>query len=462
MRIHLMAVGGTGMGALAGLLKAQGHEVSGCDKPLYSPMKESIEALKINFIEGHSPDHIRLDPEVVVIGNAIHKDNDEAKAFIANGVKYFSMAEAIHEFAIKGKHSVVSAGTHGKTTTTALLGFIFKEAGLKPNMILGGISKNYMSSYLWGGGDWTIVEGDEYETSFFDKGPKFLHYDPKVLLLNNIEMDHLDNFKNEEDLISAFEKLLSVMRNDSRICAGIESPAVAPLLSRSGRNYESFGISGAETWSASNIRYRREGTFFRLKYKGKDRGHFMSPIYGAHNLRNVVGAIAASSAAEIPLDSIREILPYFQSVKRRQEIVIQTNGVTVVDDFAHHPTAIYETIKGLRQRFNPTRVIACFEPRSYTCQTKLHEPRMPQAFLYANTVLLGPFPQGSKIPEENRLNLENIAEALRALGKEVLICKGESDYIDFLKANVKDGDLVGFFSSGSFFDLPAKLAEIIK
>jgi len=456
-----MAVGGTAMGALAGLLKPQGHEVSGCDKPLYSPMKESVEALKIEFMEGHSPDHAKSRPDVVVIGNAIHKDNEEAKAFLSAGVKYLSMAEAIHDFAVKGRRSVVAAGTHGKTTCTALLGFIFNEAGLKPNMILGGISKNYMTSYLWGGGDWTVIEGDEYETAFFDKGPKFLHYDPKILLLNNIEMDHLDNFRNESELIAAFRRLLGVMRRDSVICGGTESMPVADLLFESDMDHESFGISGSENWSASNIRYRREGTFFRLIHKGKDAGHFLSPMYGAHNLRNVVGAIAASSAAEIPIDTIREILPYFQGVKRRQEIVIQKNGITVADDFAHHPTAIYETIKALRQRFNPTRVIACWEPRSYTCQTKLHESRMPQAFLYANTVLLGPFPQGSKIPDEERMNLGHVAEALRALGKEALVCESETDHLDYLKRTMKEGDLVAFFSSGNFYDLPAKVAGMI-
>ena len=425
-------------------------------------MKESIEALQINFIEGHSPAHADLKPDAVVIGNAIHKDNEEAGIFINGGVKYFSMAEAIHEFAVKGRRSVVAAGTHGKTTCTALLGFLFKEAGLRPNMILGGISKNYMTSYLWGGGDWTIIEGDEYETAFFDKGPKFLHYDPRILLLNNIEMDHLDNFKNEKELITAFAKLLAVMGKESVICAGAESAPVADLMNETDLPHESFGISGSENWSASNIRYRREGTFFRLIHKGRDAGHFLSPMYGAHNLRNVIGAIAAASAADIPIDSLREILPYFQGVKRRQEIVIQKNGITVADDFAHHPTAIYETIKALRQRFNPTRFIACWEPRSYTCQTKLHEARMPQAFLYANTVLLGPFPQGSKLPDEEKMNLGHVAEALRALGKEALVCASETDHLDYLKKTMREGDLVSFFSSGNFYDLPAKTAGMIQ
>ena len=427
MKIHLMAIGGTGMGALAGLLKAQGHEVSGCDKALYSPMKEAIEKLEIDFREGHSKDHLDIKPEAVVIGNAIHKDNEEAKVFMEKGFRCLSMAAAIYEFAIKGRNSVVVAGTHGKTSTTALLGFIFRETGLRPNMILGGIAKNYSSSYLWEGGEWTVVEGDEYETAFFDKGPKFLHYDPKILLLNNIEMDHLDNFKNEDELVAAFEKLLSFCRKDGIVIGGTESPAVFKLMSSYEGPFESFGISGAEVWTVSHIAYRREGTFFRLKYKGKDMGHFLSPLYGAHNLRNVVGAIATASSASIPLDSIREVLPFFQGVKRRQEVIKESNGITVVDDFAHHPTAIYETLKALRQRFNPTRVIACFEPRSFTCQTKLHEPKMPQAFLYANTVLLGPFPKGSKIPENERLNLSNIAEALRAMGKETFICENEKD-----------------------------------
>ncbi|MCX7829490.1 MAG: Mur ligase family protein, partial [Acidobacteria bacterium] len=407
-KIHMIAVGGTGMASLASLLKEQGHLVSGCDKPLYSPMKEFVDNLKIDFYEGHSRSHIDLNPDVVIIGNAVHRENEEAKDFIEKGFKYLSMAEAIYEFAIKGRTSVVVAGTHGKTTTTALTAFLLKESGFKTNMILGGIAKNYNSSSLWEDGHFTVVEGDEYETAFFDKEPKFLHYSPDLLIMNNIEMDHLDNFKSEEDLIKAFEKLLAKVKKNGIVLGGTESIPVGKLLFGSDVKYESFGISGGQAWSATEINYKREGTSFRLLYKGRDCGRFLSPLYGAHNLRNCVGAVAASATLSSALHTLREILPNFKGVKRRQEVVCEKNGLTIIDDFGHHPTAIFETTKALRQRYNPERVIVCWEPRSYTCQTKLHESKMPHSFIYANTVLMGPLPINSKISPSERMNLSNV------------------------------------------------------
>lgn len=449
------------MASLASLLKAQGHYVSGCDKPLYSPMKEFVESLKIDFFEGHSVNHLELDPDVVVIGNAVHKDNEEARAFIEKNYKYYSMAEAIYQFALKGRTSIVVAGTHGKTTTTALTAFLLKESNFKTNMVLGGIAKNYNSSSLWEDGPFTVVEGDEYETAFFDKEPKFLHYAPDILILNNIEMDHLDNFKNEEELYKAFEKLLTKVKEGGIVLGGTESPQVAKLVRSSGVNYNTFGISGGQMWSAYEISYRREGTSFRLLYKGRDCGKFLSPLYGAHNLKNTVGALAAAIILGADIHTLKEKLPLFLGVKRRQEVVSEKNGVTIIDDFGHHPTAIFETAKALRQRYSPSRVIVCWEPRSYTCQTKLHESRMAHSFIYANAVLMGPLPLNSKIPPSERIDLHNIEQALNALGKESYVCKSEEDYLKILGKIVKQGDLVIFFSSGNFYDIPRKLSEMI-
>jgi UDP-N-acetylmuramate: L-alanyl-gamma-D-glutamyl-meso-diaminopimelate ligase len=459
LKIHLLAIGGTGMGALAQLLKSQGHIVSGCDKKLYSPMKEAIGSLNIDFYEGFDPSHLEINPDVVVIGNAISKENDEAKRFIEKGFKYYSMAEAIYQFALKDKKPIVVTGTHGKTTTTALISYLIKESGQKVNMILGGISKDYNSSSIWEDGEFTVVEGDEYETAFFDKEPKFYHYDPHFLIINNIEMDHLDNFKNEEEIYNAFKKLVNLLRKDGMIFGGTESPLVAKLLYAQQRNYESFGITGGQCWTTSNILYAKEGTYFTLLYKGREVGKFLSPLYGPHNLRNSVVALALSAQIGISFHLLREILPEFKGVKRRQEVVKEDNGIIVIDDFGHHPTAIFETIKSLRFRFNPDRVIVCWEPRSYTSQTKLNESKMPNAFLYANTVLMGPRPKNPKIPEEMRLSLENISQALNSLGKETFICETEEKYFKTINSIKRKGDLIIFFSSGNFFDLPRKVAE---
>lgn len=461
LKIHLIAVGGTGMGALANLLKKQGHIVSGCDKKLYSPMREAILSLQIDFFEGFSPSHIELNPDIVIIGNAISKDNEEAKLFIEKNFKYYSMAKAIYQFALKDKNPIVVTGTHGKTTTTALIAYLLKEAGIKVNMILGGISKNYETSSLWENGEWSIVEGDEYETSFFDKNPKFYHYDPHFLIINNIELDHLDNFKNEEELYNAFENLLALLRKKGMVFGGTESPLVAKLLYSSNVKYESFGISGAQTFTALNIGYSKEGTSFKLLYKGRELGKFLSPLYGPHNLRNCLAALSVATTIGIPVKTLSEILVHFKGVKRRQEVVACKDNITVIDDFGHHPTAIFETLKSLRFRYNPDRVIACWEPKSFTSQTKVNETKMPNALLYANVVLMGPTPTNPKIPVENRLNLKNVKEALTALGKEVYICESEEEYKKNITNTLKKGDLLIFFSSSNFFDLPKKIGEMI-
>ncbi len=461
MRIHLMAVGGTGMLALAGLLKAQGHEVTGCDVELYPPMSDYVERYGIPCARGFDASHLEPRPDLVVIGNAIHADNQEAKAVVDEGIPYMSMAEAIGSFAVEGRRSLVVTGTHGKTTTTALCGFLLERAGLRPNMIVGGVAKDFDSSFLWGGGEWTVLEGDEYETAFFDKGPKFLHYAPSVLILANIEMDHLDNFKDLHALENAFVRLFGVVKEDGLIIAGAESPSVAKLLPLAGRAVQTFGLAGTEDWRADDIQWSSTGTRFRLRGPSGDMGVFESPLYGAHNLRDAVAALAACLAAGADLEALRSALPGFGGVKRRQEVVYEGRGVRIVDDFAHHPTALKETIAGLRQRFEPRRLIACFEPRSFTCQTKLHERTLPGAFERAEVVFLGPIKHAAKIPPEDRLDLGAVAAELAAWEKEAWVMADAEEYLERLPGLVREGDLVAFFSSGAFQGVPYRLAELL-
>lgn len=454
MRVHLMAVGGTGMGALAGLLKAQGHEVTGCDTALYPPMSTYIERYGIPWMRGFDPAHLERAPDLVVVGNAIHADNPEAQEALAAQIPYCSMAEAIRRFAVDGRRSLVVAGTHGKTTTTGLCGYLLEAAGLRPNLIVGGIVKDFDASFLWGGGEWTVLEGDEYETAFFDKGPKFLHYAPSLLILNNIEMDHLDNFRDLAHLETAFVRLFGEVKEDGLILAGTESPSVARLMPMSSRRWQGFGLTGTEHWTAREVAYAREGTFFRLLRGGRDLGPMQSPLYGAHNLRNTVAALGACLEAGADLERLRAALPAFQGMKRRQEVVVETGGIVVVDDFAHHPTALLETIAALRQRFAPERLIACWEPRSFTCQTDLHQEALPGAFAGADVVLLGPLQASPKIPAERRLDLGRVVRALESGGKTARILESPEDYRRSLEEMLRAGDLLAFFSSGSFFGLP--------
>ncbi len=465
MHIHLMAVGGTGMLALAGLLKAQGHDVTGCDTDLYPPMSDYVVRYGIETFKGFDPAHLERRPDLVIIGNAIHDGNAEARAVMDESVPYLSMAEAIGRFAVEGRKSLVVAGTHGKTTTTALAGYLLREAGLKPNMIVGGVAKNYDSSFLWEGGPWTVLEGDEYETAFFDKGPKFLHYAPSLLVLNNIEMDHLDNFKDLAALETAFVRLLGVVEPGGTILAGCESPSVYKLIPQAraleGRTVQTFGLAGQEDWTVRGVAWSPAGTRFDLLWRGENLGPFESPLYGAHNLRDTVAALAAAILAGADTERLRAALPGFEGVKRRQEVVFTGGGLVVVDDFAHHPTALRETIAGLRQRFEPARFVACFEPRSFTCQTKLHQDSLAAAFLSADVVRLGPIRYASKIPPQERLDLAAVAAALVATGKDARVMESSEEYLEELPRLVRRGDLVAFFSSGSFDSLPARLAQIL-
>ena len=462
MRMHMLAVGGTGMGALAGLLKAQGHEVTGCDTALYPPMSEMVARYGIPVAEGFDPAHLNPRPDLVIIGNAIHSDNPEARAAVDEGIEYLSMAEAIGRFAVQGRKSLVVAGTHGKTTTTALCGYLLERAGLSPNLIVGGIVKGLESSFLWGGGVWTVLEGDEYETAYFDKGPKFLHYAPSLVIVNNIEMDHLDNFKSLGDLETAFVRLFGVVRENGTVFLGTESPSVKKLAPLVGRPVQSFGLAGTEDWTAQEVLYAPEGTRFALARGGRPLGRFFCPLSGVHNLRNSIAALAACLEAGAPLEALREALAGFPGVRRRQEVVFDAGGVTIVDDFAHHPTAIRETLGALAQRFPGRRIVACFEPRSFTCQTRQHQDSLPTAFPQAQAVLLGPMPGPGKIPAEERLDLALVASALRAAGKEAEVMASPEEYLEWFGGRLKGGDLVAFFSSGSFYDLPRRLAGMLE
>ncbi|OYW01639.1 MAG: hypothetical protein B7X11_03950, partial [Acidobacteria bacterium 37-65-4] len=344
----------------------------------------------------------------------------------------------------------------------ALCGYLLNATGLSPNMIVGGVAKDFDSSFLWGGGEWTVLEGDEYETAFFDKGPKFLHYAPSLLVLGNIEMDHLDNFKDLGALETAFVRLFGAVKEDGLVIAGTESPSVKKLLPLCGRRVESFGLSGSEDWTARDVEWSSSETRFRLMRKGEDLGVFESPLYGAHNLRDTVAGLAACLDAGAEVERLREALPGFQGVKRRQEVIYDDGNIVIIDDFAHHPTALKETLGGLRQRFMPLRLIACFEPRSFTCQTKLHQDTLPAAFEQADVVIIGPIQYAQKIAQEDRLDLSAVLAELAAWEKDAWVVDEPEGYMDRLPGMLRPGDLVAFFSSGAFHGLPYRLAQMLE
>ncbi len=464
MRIHLLAIGGTGMGTLAALLKDQGHTVTGSDTGLYPPMSDLLKEANISVLEGYDVQAVAaLNPEVVVVGNSIHSDNPVAKWVETNKVPRLTMPQAIHQFAMaqeEGHKGLIVAGTHGKTTTTALSAYLLSASGRGANALVGGVVLGWNRSHLWSNATWTVVEGDEYETSYYEKTPKLWHYPADILILGNVEMDHRDNFQNLEAVRQAFRQALHRCRSrGGTLVYGGDDPEAAAL----GRGYEgkkvSFGLDEQNDCRAVDPFWNESGVHFSLRWLGQDRGEWTVPLWGFHNLRNSLGAIAGSLLAGADMGALAVAAKGFPGVKRRQEVVGHVNGHTIIDDFAHHPTALAGTLEALGQKYPTRPLVACFEPRSYTCQTKIHQNALPEALSSAHRIFLGPYPQGSHIPRNEQLDLEKIVSDLHHLGKPAKAVTSYDDLFQELTGLPKDHSVFIFFSSGSFNSLPLKLVQ---
>lgn len=461
LKIHLVAACGTGMGTLACALKQMGHRVTGSDQQVYPPMSDFLKHQGVALYEGYDNRHINGDLDLVIIGNAVSKDNVEAAAVMQDDVPYLSMPQAVNRFVAKGKKIILVSGTHGKTTTSSLMAHILSESGLDPSFMVGGILKNYDSSFQMGNGRYMVIEGDEYDTAFFDKGPKFMHYDPEIAILTGIEFDHADIFTDIEHIRQVFDKFIKKIKDNSRIIAFDASEHLNRVLDRFQIPLlETYGRQGQ--WSYTG--YRQEDATARFDIEGPGREEitaFESPLMGEHNVQNTLACIAAARHIGISDKDLQKALTTFQGVKRRQEIRGVKNGITVMDDFAHHPTAVRETINGVKPFYQDGRVIAVFEPRTNTSMRKFFQDIYPETFLEADMVCVCRPNVHKKIDPENRFSTSKLVEDINKKGVPAHHFDNSDAVVRFLTPKLRSNDLVLIMSNGGFDNIHQKLLEQI-
>lgn len=460
-RIHFVGVGGTGMGTFAAALAKSGHTVSGSDGALYEPMKSVLKNSAIELIEGyHAETAARIKADRVIIGNVTRRDNPEAMAWIRGGASFLSFPEAVRRYLIEDKKSIVVAGTHGKTTTTTWISFLLTELGLNPSYLIGGVPKDLGSGCLLTDGEWFVGEGDEYDSAFFDKGPKFLHYHPHMVVLNNIEFDHADIYKDLAHVRSSFEKLIALLPGDGTLIARYDDPQVLEVLSLALCPVETFGVGTGAMWRLGKVEESPAGYQFEVLYKGKSVGEFETIMLGEHNLINLVAGIAVAMNLGVPLDKVRPIVKKFGGVKRRQEILVRASNV-LVDDFAHHPTEVTATVKAVRQRFPKGKLWTFFEPRSATARRNVHQHEYPKAFTLADEVRLkSPF-KVTDLKAEERFSSDELANALRRAGKSAQTFDTVDQIVADYQAHAQPDDVLLVMSNGEFDKIQEKLRAVL-
>jgi UDP-N-acetylmuramate: L-alanyl-gamma-D-glutamyl-meso-diaminopimelate ligase len=461
--IHIIGIGGSAMAPLAGMLRESGFRVTGSDSGVYPPASTLLDSLGISFFNTFDASHMQPAPDLVVIGNIIARGNPELEEVLDRKIPYRSLPEILEEIFLPGKHSIVVSGTHGKTTTTAMLAWIFETAGHKPNFLVGGVAENFGKSYGLGGGPEFILEGDEYETAFWDRGPKFFHYHPDDLIVTSLEYDHADIYSDFPTYELAFRRLVNLVPRKGRVIVWGDKEESGEALSRAVDKafcpVERYGFGTGNDWVASELQVDGESMRFRVTYKGKPFGEFKLAATGRHNVLNAVGALAVANGRGIGREAIAKALATFRSVKRRMDVKGEVNDVLVVDDFAHHPTAVRATIEAARGRWPKRRMWAILEPRSNSMRRKVFEESLPKALALADRAILGGVFRAGQLGDENRLDPEAVAARVRALGKSAEVFSGAEAIAAHLAGEAKPGDLLLVMSNGSFDGLCDKLLK---
>ncbi len=461
-RIHLIGICGTAMASLAGMLQATGYEVAGSDQNIYPPMSTFLEKLGIRLFEGFSDNHLSQRLDLVVVGNAISRGNPEVEHMLNARIRYASMAGVLKEFFIRDKRSLVVTGTHGKTTTTSLLSWLLETAGLDPSFFVGGIAENFGSSFKLGKGSLFVIEGDEYDTAFFDKGPKFLHYLPEQVVFNNCEFDHADIYTDLESVKTSFRRLINIIPSKGRLVACWDDPVVRELSSKAFCPVESFGLESESRWSARSIEFLEATTRFEAVCDGVLFGTFETPLAGSFNVKNCLGAIACASGLGIDASTIGHGMRSFKNVKRRLEARGKARGVTVFDDFAHHPTAIHETLSAVRARYPDSRLWAIFEPRSATSRRNVFQKEFSGCFGKADRVVLCGLFAPEKLDASIRLNVAKIVQDLRSQGTRADQWDSAAEIVRHVTPELEPGDKVVVMSNGGFDGIHQKLLDALK
>src|SRR5881296_568244 len=451
------------MAPLAGMLRERGFRVTGSDSGVYPPASTLLESLGISFFHTFDAAHMQPTPNLAVIGNIIARGNPELEEVLDRKIPYRSMPEILEEVFLPEKHSIVVSGTHGKTTTTAMLAWIFHTAGKNPNFLVGGVAENFGKSYGLGGGEEFILEGDEYETAFWDRGPKFFHYHPDDLIITSLEYDHADIYPDFEAYQLAFRRLVNLVPRRGRVVIWGDVEESGPALRRAAEKafcpVETYGFNDANDWVASGFSIDGEMMRFRIAQRGKHFGEFALTATGRHNVLNAMAALIVAQGRGISAADIAKALATFRSVKRRMDVRGEIGGVLVVDDFAHHPTAVRATIAAARGRWPGRRLWAILEPRSNSMRRKVFQEALPQSLATADKVILGGVHNAKQLGDDNRLDPESVAGDVRKLGIEAKVLAGAEAITEHLGAEARAGDLVLIMSNGSFDGLCEKLLK---
>jgi UDP-N-acetylmuramate: L-alanyl-gamma-D-glutamyl-meso-diaminopimelate ligase len=460
--IHLSGICGTAMASLAGLLQLQGHRITGSDKAAYPPMSDLLRGLGIPVLEPYAETNLDPAPDLVVIGNALSRGNPEVERILDERIPFTSMAALLRDEFLKGRESLVVAGTHGKTTTTSMLAWIYQVAAHQnpahePSFLVGGVAENFGSSFQLRPTRTFIVEGDEYDTAFFDKGPKFLHYFPDALIVTHIEFDHADIYADLEAVKTAFKRLVNLVPRRGLIVAYDGSDSVTECLARAFCRVERYGFSPEADWQVRNLRHENGLTRWEIHHGGSLWAELEMYLAGEHNALNATAAAALAAGQGIGKEAIQSALASFKSVRRRLEVRAEIDGITIIEDFAHHPTAIRETLRALRSIYPQSRLWAVLEPRSNTLRRKVLAADLIESLSLADRVVMAGVYQQQRIPEDERLHPEEVVRALNSAGTPADLCPDADAIVTSLTPQLKSGDVVALLSNGSFDGIYEKL-----
>jgi UDP-N-acetylmuramate: L-alanyl-gamma-D-glutamyl-meso-diaminopimelate ligase len=460
--IHLIGICGTAMASLAGMLKERGFRVTGSDAAAYPPMSDFLASLGIPVAQPFAETNLSPVPDLVVVGNAISRGNAELERVLDDRIPFCSMPQLLQEEFLKGREVLVVAGTHGKTTTTSMLSWIFHVAGKQPSFLIGGIAENFGSSFAVTGGQHFILEGDEYDTAFFDKGPKFLHYFPDGVILTSVEFDHADIYKDLDAVETAFRRLVNLIPRRGRLVAWDPGESVHRCVSRALCPVERYGMQASSEWHIANLRSSPEGTSWSLLHAGKHWADLKFDLAGEYNVLNATAAAALASDWGVRTQDIVRALASFKSVKRRLEVKAQVHGVTIIDDFAHHPTAIAGTLTALRGRYPGCRLWAILEPRSNTMRRNVLQNALATSLALADEVIVAAVFKSEAIPESERLNLDEVVSEINRAGRRARVIADADSIVSTIAPELKSGDVVAILSNGGFGGIYEKLPRQIQ
>jgi len=451
-KIHLIGICGTAMGSVAGMLKDQGYDVSGSDERVYPPMSTFLQDKGIRILNGYQPSNLDHKPDLIVVGNAISRGNPELEHALDQRLTYMSLPETLKHFFLRSTHNLVVTGTHGKTTTTSLLSWLFEDARLQPSFMIGGIPLNFDQGCKKQAGNYWILEGDEYDTAFFDKRSKFIHYLPELVIINNIEFDHADIYANVEEIKVSFCRLVQIVPRNGMIVLNADDPNSIDVTRKSHSQLLEVGFTENAAIRITDLSTSSEGSSFTLLGQ-----RFTVPLYGRHNVHNTAMTIVAAHNYQIPLAQIQASLPRFKGIKRRMELRGEKRGITVVDDFGHHPTALAETIAAFRQRYPQRRLWAIFEPRSNTTRRAIFQHELPAALSLADGVFISAIARAEQLDPNDRLNVDQVVTDIKKSGRLAWHKKDADAIIEKLLPQLEKGDVVAVFSNGGFDGLIDKL-----